>query len=346
MLKSLKLFLIILLTTFSLCIHAADQTLNVYNWSTFMPTSVINQFERETHIKVNYTEFDSNETLYAKLKANPKIAYDIIVPSSYYVQRMAREGMLHSIDFSQLSNFHNLNPLFLHQAYDPTNQYSIPYLWGTTGIVINDQYWDPNSIKHWQDLWSPRFKNQLLMLEDSREVFAIALTTLGYSINDTNPQHIKQAYEKLLALKKNIKVFNTDADIPIYADEDATAGMGWSGDVYLATLENKHLRYIYPQDHFTIWVDCVSVPKYAPHYQNALRFLNFLMRPEIAKEIAVAIGYSTPNLPAERLLPKKMRDNLLVNPPASLLKRGRFQLDVGRADTLYEKYWQLLKIAT
>lgn len=323
-----------------------DNILNVYNWSDFMPDSVIQEFEHETGIRVNYSTFDSNETMYAKLKADPDIGYDVIVPSSYYVQRMAREHMLHKISPRQFSNFHNLNPLFTNQGYDAQNNYSIPYLWGTTGIVINDQYWDPKSIIHWRQLWAPRFKNQLLMLDDSREVFAIALITLGYSINDRQPDHIKKAYEHLLALKQNIKVFNTNADVPIYADEDATAGMGWSGDVYQSMQENKHLRYIYPKDGFTIWVDCVSIPKFAPHYQNALKFLNFLMRPDIAKQITVMTGYSTPNLEGSKLLPKQLQDNPVVNPPAAVLKRGQFQLDLGSADAIYEKYWQRLKIAT
>ena len=231
-------------------VFANDKILNVYNWTLFMPNSVIKEFEKETGIKVNYTEFDSNETLYAKLKADPKIGYDVIVPSSYYVQRMAREGMLRKISPDNFSNFHNLNPLFVGQAYDPHNEYSLPYLWGTTCIVVNDLYWSPKSVSDWQDLWAPRFKNQLLMLDDSREVFGLSLISLGYSINDTNPAHIKQAYEKLLKLKQNVKVFNTDADIPIYMDEDATAGMGWSGDVYITRQGNKHLHYIYPKSGF------------------------------------------------------------------------------------------------
>jgi spermidine/putrescine transport system substrate-binding protein len=249
----------------STSVHASDNTLNVYNWSDYMPDDVISQFEKETGIQVNYTTYDSNETMYAKLKADPDAGYDVIVPSSYFVDRMARQNMLQSFDKSQMPNFKYLNPALLNKPFDPGNNYSLPYFWGSTAIVVNTRYFPANSITSWADLWKPQYKDQVLMLDDTREVFSMALISLGYSANDTNPDHIKQAYEKLLTLMPNIKVFNQEAAKAMYIDEDATLGMGYSGDIYEANKENPDLQYVYPKEGFVIWIDCLAIPKGAPH---------------------------------------------------------------------------------
>ncbi len=323
---------------------ANDNVVNVYNWSRYMPDSVLAEFEKETGIHVNYTVYDSNETLYAKLRSDPDSGYDIIVPSSYYIDRLRQAGILHKIDKSKLPNFKNINPALLHQAFDPNNDYCIPYLWGSTGIGINRQYFQPGSITKWSDLWKPKFKNQLTMLDDMREVFDIALITLGYSVNDQNPEHIKQAYQKLVQLLPNIRLFNSDAVQNLFVDEDIRIGMLWNGDLYQASTENSTLQFVYPEDGFAYWIDTVAIPKNAPHLANAYKFLNFIMRPDIAKEIALGEGYSSPNTEAIKLMPADIRNNAILNPPAEVLKRGQLQRDAGAADDIYEKYWELLKI--
>lgn len=323
---------------------AASNTLNVYNWADYMPMTVIKQFERETGIQVNYMEYDSNETLYAKLKADPHIGFDVIVPSSYYVQRMAQENMLRRLDHSKTGNEKFLNPRLLNQSYDPNNCYSLPFTWGITGIVVNKRYFNPKYFHQWQDLWKPQYKNQLLMMDDMRELFSIALITLGYSVNDTNPQHIKQAYLKLRQLLPNIKLFNSDATQNIYVDADATLGMGYNGDVYQAQQENPQIKFIFPNNHFVMWIDCLAIAKYAPHYKNALKFINFINRPDVAAKIAINNGYSSPNLKAITLLPARMRNSKTLNPSNQTLQRAEINKDVGNANTLYEKYWQQLKL--
>lgn len=322
----------------------ADEVVNVYNWSGYISNKIIKQFERETNIHVNYSTYDSNETLYAKLKANPHSGYDIIVPSTYFLDRMRKQGMLQPLDKSKLSNFKNINPQFLNKNYDPNNNYSIPYLWGTTAAVINSHYYPKQSFNRWSDLWSPQYHDKLLLLDDTREVFSMALISLGFSANDTNPEHIKMAYLKLKALLPNIRLFNGEAEQAIYIDEDATIGMGWSGDIYWANQENNDVQYIYPQEGFVIWLDSMAIPKNAPHIDNAYKLIDFLLRPDIAKEISVSLGYATPNQAALKLLPIELQTNPIVYPDKVILKRGQFQTDVGEANTLYEKYWELLKI--
>lgn len=322
----------------------AKSILNVYNWADYMPNSVIKKFEAETGIQINYTEYDSNETMYAKLKTTPKLGYDVIFPSSYYVQRMSKEKMLLILDKSQLSNYRYLNRVLLNQPFDPKNQFSVPYLWGTTGIVVNKNFIDPKTVTAWADFWNPRFRNQLLLFDDMREVFAIALLKLGYSINDTNRQHIYEAYQQLKALWPNVKLLNLEAEQNIYIDEDVNIGIGLNGEIFNAITENPNLVYIYPKEGFELWMDCVAIPSTAPHVKEALAFVNFLMRPEIAKEIAISTGFSTPNLAAVAMLPKEMRESPILNPDNEILKRGQFLVDLGDANAIYEEYWNRLKI--
>jgi spermidine/putrescine transport system substrate-binding protein len=323
---------------------SAKQVLNVYNWTDYLPADLIKQFENETDIRVNYTEYDSNETMYAKLKSNPNLGYDVIFPSSYYVQKMAKEHMLMPLDKRKLPNFKYLNKTLLNQGFDLNNQFSIPYLWGTTAIVVNKNYVDPKKITGWNDFWRPQFKNQLLLFDDMRAVFAIALFRLGYSSNDTNPEHIKEAYLQLKALWPNIKLFSLEAEQNIYIDEDAYIGMGLNGEIYNAKTENPNLVYIYPKEGFELWMDNISIPVGAPHFEAALQFLNFILRPEVATKISVATGFSTPNQGAIPLLPEAMRKNATLNPPGATLKKGHFLLDLGETNAIYEQYWNKLKI--
>jgi spermidine/putrescine transport system substrate-binding protein len=329
---------------FSFAVFSESHVLNLYSWDGYTPQSVLNAFEKETGIHVNLTEYDSNETLYAKLKANPHAGYDVIVPSSYFVSRMRKQGMLRKLDRAQLTHINNLNPALLNQSYDPHNRYSLPYLWGTTAMVFDQRYWNPRKIHRWSDLWHRQFKNKLLMYNDAREVFAVALMTLGYSINDKNPQHIKQAYLRLKKLMANIRLFNTGAANSIYADGDITIGMAENGDALMAKQYNPYLVYIYPREGFAIWVDSIAIPRYAPHYQNALKFINFIMRPNIAKTISLGENFSTPNHSALKLFTPHYRNNPTFNPGKKILKYGQFEQDVGSATTLYQHYWQLLKL--
>ena len=341
--KKLLLTCVLLLINFSA--HATTKILNVYNWSNYLPKDIIMQFEKETGIHVNYSTYDGNDTLYAKLKADPKAGYDIIVPTNYFVDRMRNEHMLMELDKSKLPNFKNLDKALLNKPFDPDNNYSIPYFWGSTGIVVNKKYFDPKTVTSWADLWNPRFKDQLLILEDPHDVFSIALLTMGYSANDSDPEHIRQAYLKLKALLPNVKLFNSDAAKVNYIDEDATIGTGYSGDTYQAMQENPDLVYIYPKEGFVAWIDCMVIPRYAPHADSAYKFMNFLMRPDIAAKLSAELGYASPNKTARALLPKAMRDNSAIYPDDKILARAQFEVDPGNIDMTYEKYMEELKVS-
>lgn len=339
-----RVFLFLFSLFLSRLVLAEDNVLNIYAWASYLPDSVIQQFETETGIRVNYSTYVNNEALYAKLKANPDSGYDIIMPSSYFISRMLKQGLIQKIDKSKLTNYKNLNPALLSREHDPENEYSIPYLWNGTSIVINTRYHAIDSVNSWRDLWSPRYKDQLLVLDDTRECFSMALMALGYSVNDRDPNHIKAAFEKLKALMSNIKLFNIDAQRSIYLDEDITIGMGWNGDIFLAKQQNPHLHFIYPKEGFVITLDSVAIPTGANHVENAHRFINFVLRPEIAKQITLDSGFSTPNLAALALLPEHVRTDPILYPNAKTLKKGQFLIDVGDVAPLYEKYFERLKL--
>jgi len=323
---------------------ADESVVNVYIWSGVIPDAVIQQFEKETGIKVNFSTYDSNEIMYAKLRAGKNPGYDIIQPSSYYVDRMRRQNMLEKLDKNKLPNFKNINTDFLNQPYDPHSNYSVPFTWGVTGIFINKDYFNTHSISRWSELWNKKYADELLMLNDAREVFSIALLTLGYSVNDNNPEHIKQAYLKLKELIPNIKIFNSEV-LSLLIDEDTNVGMVWNGDLYKAKKENPQLDFIYPKDGFVVWVDNFAIPKDAPNSANAYKFLNFMLRADIAKTITLDNDFPTTNLAAQKLLPSEIRNNPIIYPARDVLKHGEFQTDVGdNALALYEKYWERLKM--
>lgn len=336
-------FLILL---FVASLASAGGVVNVYNFGGYIPGNVLDLFTKETGIKVNYSTYDSNQELYIKLKTNPYNGYDVVVPSQEYVEPMVQQGMLHVVDHAKLSHFNNLQRFILNKSFDPNNRYSIPFAWGTTGIVVNDRYYNPLTIKNWSDLWQKRFQGQLLMIDDVRDVFAIAFISLGYSINDENPQHIKQAYLRLQKLLPNIKLYDADSAQQVYCDGDASAGMAENSDASWASQCNSHVHYLYPADGPVGFVDSMVIPKNAPNLQNAYRFINFILQPKVALMIVHYNGASMPNKGILALMTAAERHNRITNPTSKDLKRMQFEGELTpQAKALYLHYWELLKLA-
>lgn len=342
--KSMLRFMILFLLP--LAVYANENVVNVYAWTGEVPDFVVRTFEKETGIKVNISTYENNEIMYAKIRATKNPGYDLVMPSSYFVDRMRRQNLLEKLDKTKLKNWQNLNSAFLNPAYDPDSQYSVPFIWGVTGIFVNKKYYDPKTIQKWTDLWDERFYDKMMLLDDTREVFSMGLLSLGYSANDKDPEHIKQAYLKLRQLMQNVKVFSTDTVVSIIIDEDATVGMAWNGDTFKASQDNKDVQFVFPKDGFVIWVDTFAIPTTAPHKDNAYKFIDFILRPDIAKEIAIYTSFPITNAAAQKLLPDAIRNNPTVYPSQEVLSHGQFQTDLGD-DTLalYEKYWEELKMS-
>lgn len=338
-----KVYLVLLAILFPLAAFAARNEVYVFNWSEYLDPSVLKTFRKETGIKVKYSTYESNEAMFAKLKIVKKEGYDVVFPSSYFVERMRRYGMIKHLDRAMLPNMKNLNSQLLNKPYDPNNVYSVPYMWGSSAIGVNAGYVKPSSISSFNDLWNPAFKGKVLLMDDVRDAFAMSLRSLGYSGNDTNPEHIKAAYQKLLKLKPSIKVFNSDSPKQPFLNNEVYIGQIWGGEVYQAGQENPNIVYIYPREGATFWVDSMVIPLSVRNIRNAHAFINFMLRPDIAKKNCEYVGYATANAKAQAMLDPKTRNHKAVYPDARDLDRGEFQADVGDAITIYEKYWEMLK---
>ncbi|QTF08206.1 spermidine/putrescine ABC transporter substrate-binding protein PotD [Brenneria izadpanahii] len=324
--------------------HADDgKTLYFYNWTEYVPPGLLEQFTKETGIKVIYSTYESNESMYAKLKTYQDSAYDLVVPSTYFISKMSKEGMLQKIDTSKLSNFHNLDPNLLHKSFDPNNDYSVPYIWGATAIGVNRDVIDPASVTSWADLWDTKYKNSLLLTDDAREVFQIALRKLGYSANTTDPQQIEAAYKELQKLMPNVLAFNSDNPGNPFMEGEVNLGMVWNGSAYVARQAGTPLDIIWPKEGGIFWMDSLAIPANAKNVDGALKMINFLLRPEIAAQVAETIGYPTPNLAAKKLLPAEVSGDKTLYPDEAVINQGEWQNDVGSASTLYETYFQQLK---
>jgi len=267
----------------------------------------------------------------------------VVFPSTYYVERMRRLNMLTPIDKSKVPNMKYLNPELLNKSYDPNNTYSVPYMWGASGIGVNSKYVDPKSITSWNDLWNPKYKGKLLLMDDVREVFAMALRSIGYSGNDRDPNHIKKAYEKLKLLKPSVKVFNSDSPRQPFLNNEVIIGQIWGGEVYQANKENPYIKLIYPKEGAVFWIDNIVIPKSVRNIEAAHKFIDFMCRPEVAKKNCEFIGYATANLKGQQMLDPKIRNSKAAYPDEAEIKRGEFQADVGNAIMTYEKYWEMLK---
>lgn len=322
---------------------AASKELYVYNWSEYMPDSVLEDFTKETGIKVIMSTYDSNEALYAKVRMVGAKGYDIIVPSTDFVSRMRKEGLLQPIDKSKLSNFGNLDPKLLNQAFDPDNTYSVPYMWGSTAIAVNVKDPAAASVTSFADLWKPELKGKILLPNDMRGVLGMGLKRLGHSLNEPDPAKVGQACDLLMPLMASVRVFDSDSPKQALLNNEVTAAVLWNGEAFVASGENPDIRYVYPKEGFSLWVDNLCIPKNAANVGNAHIFIDYLLRPEVAAFICQEMGYSSPNLAAQATLPEDVRGNPIVYPSPEDMARGEFETDLGPEVKAYEECWMKLK---
>ncbi|MCL2676495.1 MAG: ABC transporter substrate-binding protein [Streptococcaceae bacterium] len=298
-------------------VQTSENTLTIFNWGEYIDPALITKFEKETGYKVNYSTFDSNEAMYAKVKQGGT-AYDIVVPSEYMVQKMASEHLLIKLDHTQIKGLNDDNAKLLNNSFDPNNNYSLPYFWGTFGIVYNDQM-IKNPPKNWSDLWSSQYKNSILLTDSSRDVMGMGLITTGSSVNSTNETQVTQAYQKLLQLTPNVKAVLGDEIMNYMINNETPLAAVYSGQASEMTAQNSHLHYIVPE-RTNIWYDNIVIPKTAKNLKAAYAFINFMQEPENAAQNAEYVGYSTPNDKAKALLPADVREDTQYYPTLSQIK--------------------------
>lgn len=315
----------------------------IYNWTEYIPEDVLRQFTRETGIQVEYATYESNEAMYSKLKLLDGKGYDLAVPSTFFVERMHKEGLLQPIDKSLLSNYRNLDPAHLNKPYDPNNVYSVPYLWGSTSIAVNGDDIDPSSITSWKDLWKPEFAGKLMIMDDVRDNFHVGLRVAGFDNNSKDEAEIEAAYQALKSLWPSIKMINSDSPKSPLIKGEVSLGIIWNGEAYMAQPELPNLQYIYPEEGAVLWVDSFVIPKGAENVENAHKFIDFMLRAESARAAIEELGYAAPNIPGRELLDEALRNNKIIFPDNEDIARGSYHQDLGETVLIYERYWERLK---
>lgn len=318
------------------------RTLNLFNWSDYIPQDVLEDFEQEFGVRVNHDTYSNNEEMMAKLLAGGIGLYDIAVPSDYMIEVLIEENLLEEIDLDRIPNLRHIDPLYLNTPFDPDNRYSLPYMWGTTGIAYNTKY-VTEPVTSWNDLWNPAYRGRVLLLDDSREVIGTALQALGYSRNSTDPKELDEARLKMRELAPHVLAYDSDQPKNFLVSEEAWIALIWNGDAALAMEENPNIRYVLPVEGGGIWQDNLVIPKGAPNKDLAHEFINFLYRPDISARLAIDNPYGTPNKDAYDLLPDWVRNNPATYPDQEALQRAEWLTDVGEATVIYDRIYTEIK---
>ena len=323
---------------------AGADIVTIYNWGDYIDPELIKKFEKEYGYKVNYETFDSNEAMFTKIQQGGT-AYDITIPSEYMIQKMMKEQLLLPIDHSRLTGMKAIDERFLDLDFDPNNQYSVPYFWGTLGIIYNDKFVNEADMKHWDDLWRPELKDNVMLIDGAREVMGLSLNSLGNSLNSKDILELDNASKKLTGLTANVKAIVAD-EIKMYMiNEESAVAVTFSGEAAEMLEENEHLHYVIPSEGSNLWFDNIVIPKTAKNIQGAYDFINFMSEPENAAQNAEYIGYSTPNKEAKKLLPKEISEDKQFYPDDKTIEHLEVYEDLGSKYLgIYNDYFLEFKI--
>ena len=317
----------------------------VYNWGEYLDPEVLTLFEQETGIDVVYEEFETNEILYPKISSGA-IAYDVICPSDYMIRRMIENNLLAEINFDNIPNVKNIGKDYMEQSrqFDPENKYSVPYCWGTVGILYNKTMVD-EPITSWSVLWDEKYKDNILMQDSVRDAFGVTLKYLGYSLNSTDLDELTEARDLLIKQKPLVQAYVIDQVRDKMIGNEAAIGVIYSGEAIYTQMENPDLEYVIPEEGSNIWIDSWVIPKNAENKENAEKFINFLCRPEIALMNFEYITYSTPNSEARKLIEDEaIRNSEIAFPDLSKYDNlETFQYLGTEADQTYGELWNQVK---
>lgn len=320
--------------------------LNVFNWGQYINPDLLTKFEKETGIKVNLELFETNEHMLAKLEAGGT-AYDVVFPSDYVIEEMIQKDMLYKIDFNNIPNFKYIGDRFKNLNYDPTNEYSVPYFWGTLGIIYNSEMVD-EEVDSWDILWDEKYAGKILMLDSMRDTIGVALKRLGYSVNETDPSKLEEAKNLLIQQRPLINGYYVDEITDMMINGDAALALNWSGaamDIYWEGAE--HIKFAVPEEGANLWFDCMVIPKTSRHKTEAEKFINFMLDPENAYLNSEYVGYASPVTSVfERLMEEnpEIADMDAYNPSEEVLDKCEVFIDLGDKRPLYNQIWTEIKV--
>lgn len=311
---------------------AARADLDLFAWSEYVPQDVIDGFTKETGVKVNYTTYASNEEMVTKLLAGAA-NYDLVQPSEYTVEALVKGGKLAPIDWAKVPNEKNLDPAYLHFAFDPDHKYSVPYMTGTVGIVVNtDKVKEP--IRGYKDVFQAKYKGRIVVLNDSREIVTWAMEAHGLPINTVNKGVLEQVRPTLAEWLPLVKVYDSDSPKTPLLAGDCDLGIVWSGEAALCYQQDHKFQYVLPAEGAHQFIDSLCVPMAAAHKGEAHAFLDYILRPDVSKRISDKFPYTNPNAAARKLLSPEQLAN-----PASYRKAEHLETfqAIGKANALVDK---------
>ena len=326
--------------------EADSNVLVVYNYGEYLDPDVIDLFEEETGYKVLYDVYETNEVMYPKVAANPS-QYDVICPSDYMITKMAEEGLLAELDMDAMPNakkYIGEEYWEMSKAFDPENKYSVPYFWGTVGIMYNTSMVD-EEVTGWDILWDPKYYDNILMQDSVRDLFAVALKKLGYSLNTTDPEKLEEAKELLIEQKPLVQAYVVDEVRDKMIAGESALGVIYSGEAEYSRWENEDLAYCIPEEGTNVWVDSWVMTKESKHKKAAQEWIDFLCRPDIALMNFEFIYYSTPNIGAKELMDEELLENDVLFPDISKYDLEALQYLGPEAERLYYNLWKEIKSA-
>lgn len=323
------------------CASESKPVLTVYNWGDYIAEGVISDFEEQFGVKVNYETFEQNEDMYTKLKT-AKGAYDVIIPSDYMIDKMAREGLLEKLDLSNIPNYGLIDDAYKNLEFDPNNEYSVPYMWGTVGILYNTDMVS-DTVDSWDILWDVKYSQQLFMMDSVRDSMAVALLSLGYDVNTADIDEIESAKQKLIAQKPLVLAYTGDEiKDKMVAGEGALSVM-YSGDAITVREMNDKLEYVIPREGSNVWVDSMCVVKDSKNKELAEKFINYMCSTDVAAANRDYIYYSTPQTEVYDALPDEIKNDAAQYPGAEVIARCKTYRDLGDMNSVYDEFWVSIK---
>lgn len=307
---------------------AVETTITVYNWGQYIADGtdgyldVNRAFTEATGIKVNYVTFDSNETMYTKLKTGGA-TYDVIIPSDYMIGRLIAEDMLAELDFSNIPNYQYIDEAYRNTSYDPENKYSVPYTWGTVGVIYNTGFVDETDVGSWDLLWNEKYSGKILMFDNPRDAFAIAELLLDIDINTEDSAELLRAAEKLAQQKPLVQSYVMDQIYDKMQNEEAWIAPYYAGDYLMMVEENENLAFSFPEEGFNLFIDAMCIPKGSQNKAAAEAYINFLCDPEVCGQNLEYLGYSAPSSAARAHMDPEVADDPIAYPSEDILVLGQ-----------------------
>jgi len=316
-----------------------DAEISVFIWTEYLPEEVCEKFQKDYNVKVNVETYSSPGDLYAKMRAAPPGTYDVVCATEFYIKRLSDEGYLEKLDHANLPNIKYLIPEYLNKYYDPGNVYSVPYLNTMCLIAVNTEK-VTTPVAGLADLYRDEFRSSLVLLDDFQTIIGAVNLMNGFDFNETDPQKLALTAEKLLELKPNVRMLDSDSPKSALLSGECTAGLIWSAEIAIAMEENQNIKVVFPVEGYNVALDSLTVAKGTKNKEWAEKFINFILDPEVSAMISADYPYINPNTGALELLGPEFRGNLAKNPPAEVIKEGIEMFDLDN-DTLslYDSMW-------